>query len=98
MGGVRVGGAAGIIAEMPSVLLNNGQGEEINRLSKYQTCLLSELNDVSWVTMAIRQTLQISHLQYMINYISETGSSGSLVTKQQQQLGSGVFSCIKLPI
>lgn len=57
------GGAAGIIAEMPSVLLNNGQGEEINRLSKYQTCLLSEFNDVSWVTMAISQTLQISHLQ-----------------------------------
>lgn len=63
------GGAAGIIAEMPSVLLNNSQGEEINRLSKYQTCLLSELNDASWVTMAIRQ---ISHLQYMINYIPET--------------------------
>lgn len=54
MGGWGQGGAAfGIIAAMPSVLLNNGQGEEINRLSKYQTCLLSELNDVRWVTMAI---------------------------------------------
>lgn len=66
------GGAAGIIAEMPSVLLNNGQGEEINRLSKYQTYLLSELNDGSWVTTATSQTLQISHLQYMINYVPET--------------------------
>lgn len=61
VGGGQGGGAAGIIAEMPSVLLNNGQGEEINRLSKYQTCLLSELNDVSRVTTATSFVHQTPH-------------------------------------
>lgn len=58
-GGGQGGGAPGIITRMPSVPLNNGQGEEINRLSKYQTCSFSELHSIGWVTMATNQTLSL---------------------------------------
>lgn len=55
--------AAGIIARTPSVPLNNGQGEEINCLSKYQTCSWSELNNISWrATEAVLwETLFFNH-------------------------------------